>query len=76
MLDKGSHVRLLGTAEAERVYTEAAIGYLRLLRREKSDPVKYYEFLRALVKSPDWRIRQDAREDLLMLLRHPLTDGT
>jgi hypothetical protein len=60
-----SGLRILDSSEAEKVYIEAVGGYLRLLRREERNPDKYYEFLRSLVKSPVWRIRQDAKEDLL-----------
>jgi hypothetical protein len=35
--------------------------------QEKRDPDKFYVFLRPLVNSPIWRIRQDAKEDLLWL---------
>jgi hypothetical protein len=64
-------VRVLKTHEIEKTYIETVGGYLQLLRREKRDPDKYYEFLRPLVKSPVWRIRQDAKEDMLKLFgRH------
>ena len=63
-----SSIRILDSPETEKAYTEAASGYMRLLRREKRDPDRYYEFLRPLVKSPVWRIRQDAKEDILWLI--------
>ena len=65
-------IRIIDSPETEKAYIEAVAGYLRLLRREARDPVKYYEFLRPLVNSPVWRIRQDAREDLMNLLGLPL----
>ena len=69
LLEKlSSSVRVLRTADLERTYIGTVDGYLRLLRREKRDPDKYYAYLRTLVKSPVWRIRQDAREDMLNLL--------
>jgi hypothetical protein len=69
-LDKSASIRILETPELEKSYIEAVDGYLRLLRREKRDPDKYYKFLTPLARSPVWRIRQDAREDLLRLLSY------
>lgn len=63
-----SSIRILDSSETEKAYIEATNGYLQLLRREKRDPDRYYEFLRPLVKSPVWRIRQDAKEDILWLV--------
>lgn len=62
-----SCVRILATPEEEKAYIEAVGGYVRLLMQEKRDPDKFYVFLRPLVNSPIWRIRQDAKEDLLWL---------
>lgn len=60
-------VRILDSSETENAYIEVVKEYIRILRMENRDPDKYYEFLRPLVKSPVWRIRQDAKEDLLRL---------
>ena len=68
IMKEGSCVRVLDPLETEKAYIEMLDGYLRLLRWEKRDPDKYYEFLRSLVNSPVWRIRLDAKEDLLWLL--------
>jgi hypothetical protein len=71
MHEYGGCVKIIDEPEVERVQVDLANAYLQILRREKRDPVKYYELLRSLVRSPVWRTRQDAREDLLNLLRRP-----
>ena len=71
---ESTSIRLLKTSELETTYIETVDGYLQLLRREERDPDKYYGFLRSLVKSPVWLIRQDAREDMLKLLGHRCPD--
>jgi hypothetical protein len=63
-----SNLRILDSPETENAYIEAVGGYLRLLRLEKRDPDRYYEFLRPLANSPVWQLRQDAKEDLLWLV--------
>lgn len=68
--DYSTSLRILKTHAIEKTYIETVNGYLQIFRREKRSPIKYYEFLKPLVKSPVWRIRQDAREDMLLLLRH------
>lgn len=68
--DYSTSLRILKTPAIEKTYIEIVNGYLQIFRREKRSPIKYYEFLKPLVKSPVWRIRQDAREDMLLLLRH------
>lgn len=65
---EGSSVRVLENHDMERIYTETISGYLRTLRLGRRDPVEYYNFLRPLVTSEVWRVRQDAKEDLLNLV--------
>lgn len=60
-----SNARILNSPETEKTYIEVITHYLLLLRNEKRDPNKYYDFLCSLVKSPVLEIRQDAKEDLL-----------
>jgi hypothetical protein len=65
---EGSSVRVLENHDMETIYTETISGYLRTLRLGRRDPVEYYNFLRPLVTSEVWRVRQDAKEDLLHLV--------
>lgn len=71
----GSCIRILESDDMEEMYKETVGGYLQTLRLGNRDPVAYYSLLRSLVKSPVWRIRQDAKEDLLNLIRTPGLDG-
>ncbi len=59
----------LGSAETERVFVAATEGYLQVLRRESRGAERYYALLRQLVLSPECRIKEDARSDLLKFLR-------
>ena len=59
----------LGSAETERIFVAATEGYLQVLRRESRDAERYYALLRQLVLSPECRIKEDARSDLLKILR-------
>jgi hypothetical protein len=59
----------LGSAETERIFVAATEGYLQVLRRESRDAERYYALLRQLVLSPEYRIKEDARSDLLKFLR-------
>jgi len=59
----------LDSAETERVFVAATEGYLQVLRRESRDAERYYALLRQLVLSPERRVREDARSDLLKFLR-------
>jgi len=68
--DYSTSLRILKTPAIEKTYIETVNGYLQIFRKEKRSPIKYYAFLKPLVKSPIWRIRQDAREDMLRLLRY------
>jgi hypothetical protein len=47
----------------------ATAGYLQNLRQQKWDADKYYALLRELVLSPDQRIKDDAKTDLVNFLR-------
>ena len=71
ILNNSSGLRILDDPAAERLYIRAADEYMQLLRREKRDVDKYYAMLRRQIKSPVWRIREDAREDLRTLFRRP-----
>ncbi len=72
--DYSSSLRILKNPTIEKAYIETVNGYLQIFHEEKRSPVKYYEFLKPLVKSPIWRIRQDAKEDMLTLLRYEGVD--
>jgi len=72
--DYSTSLRILKTPAIEKTYINTVHGYLQIFREEKRSPIKYYEFLKPLTKSPIWRIRQDAREDMLSLLRHEGAD--
>jgi len=72
--DWNTSMRVLKTPEIEKAYIQTVNGYLQIFRKGKRSPIEYYAFLKPLVKSPIWHIRQDAREDMLSLLRHEGTD--
>ena len=71
ILNNSSGLRILDDPVAERFYIQTVDEYMQLLRREKRDVDKYYAMLRRQIKSPVWRIREDAREDLRTLFRRP-----
>jgi len=50
-------------------YLTVLSGYLRYLPDRKENPEAYYMFLRSLLKSSNPRIKEDARSDLLYLVR-------
>lgn len=56
-------------AEEEKEYLDAVAGYMRYLRGKGRDPETYYLFLCDLMKSSIPRIRDDARQDMLYLIR-------
>ena len=72
--DYSTSLRILKTPEIEKAYIQTVNGYLQIFRKGKRSPIEYYAFLKPLVKSPIWHIRQDAREDMLSLLRHEGTE--
>ncbi len=59
----------VGGPEEERAYLDAVAGYMKCLRGTARDPEAYYLFLCGLMKSSIPRIREDARQDMLYLIR-------
>lgn len=55
--------------EEERAYLDAVAGYIRCLHNKSKDLETYYLFLCGLMKSTIPRIRDDARQDMLHLIR-------
>lgn len=55
--------------DEERAYLDAVAGYMRIFRGKTRDPEAYYLFLCDLMKSSITRIREDARQDMLHLIR-------
>jgi hypothetical protein len=60
----------LDTQESAKNYQDAVTGYVKELRSSERDAESYYALLRRLVQSPVQRIREDARSDLMLLIRH------
>lgn len=59
----------LSDSKTESRLLAATTGYLQNLRQQKWDADKYYALLRELVLSPDQRIKDDAKTDLVNFLR-------
>ena len=59
----------LSDSKTESGLLAATTGYLQNLRQQKWDADKYYALLRELVLSPDQRIKDDAKTDLVNFLR-------
>lgn len=59
----------VGGPKEERAYLDAVAGYMKCLRGKARDPETYYLFLCGLMKSSIPRIREDARQDMLYLIR-------
>jgi len=55
--------------DEERAYFDAVAGYMWIFRGKTRDPEAYYLFLCDLMKSSITRIREDARQDMLHLIR-------
>lgn len=69
LLGQDRGVITFGGEEELSEYLAALDGYLRHLPHRKENPEPYYVFLRSLLKSPNPRIKEDARSDIIELTR-------
>lgn len=65
----GRGIIIINSAEEEKAYLDSVAGYIRYLRKENKDFEKYYQFLCGQMKSPYFRIKEDARRDMLDLIK-------
>jgi len=63
------NIIVVDVPDEECAYLDAVAGYMRIFRGKTRDPEAYYLFLCDLMKSSITRIREDARQDVLHLIR-------
>ena len=69
LLGSDRSIIVVSSAEEEKAYLDAVFGYMRCLRGKTKDFEKYYQFLCGQMKSSYFRIKEDARRDMLDLIK-------
>lgn len=59
----------LNNADEEKRFIATTKTYMQILRQPHQNACEYYDYLRQLVLSDNFRIREDARSELLLLIK-------